>query len=36
LQNAVQACIANQESTPDLDGNLTTTQVTERIIQRIN
>jgi homoisocitrate dehydrogenase len=36
LRNAAQACIANQESTPDLDGNLTTNQVTERIIQRIN
>jgi homoisocitrate dehydrogenase len=36
LRNAVQACIANQESTPDLDGNLTTNQVTERIIQRLN
>src|SRR5688572_11918733 len=36
LRNAAQACIANQESTPDLDGNLTTNQVTERIIQRLN
>lgn len=35
LRNAVQACIANKESTPDLDGNLTTNQVTERVIQRI-
>lgn len=33
LRNAAQACIANQESTPDLDGNLTTNQVTERIIE---
>lgn len=33
LRNAVQACIANQESTPDLDGNLTTNQVTERIFE---
>jgi len=36
LRNAVQACIANKESTPDLDGSLTTGQVTERVIQRIN
>lgn len=36
LRNAIQACIANQDSTPDLDGNLTTNQVTEKIIQRIN
>jgi isocitrate/isopropylmalate dehydrogenase len=36
LRNAVQACVANQESTPDLDGNLKTNQVMERIIQRIN
>lgn len=36
LRNAVQSCITNQESTSDLDGNLTTNQVTERIIQRIN
>ncbi len=35
LRNAVQACIANKESTPDLDGNLTTDQVTERIKVRM-
>ena len=35
LRNAVQACIANKESTPDLGGNLTTDQVTEKVIQRI-
>lgn len=35
LRNAVQACIANNESTPDLGGSLTTSQVTERVIQRI-
>ncbi len=35
LRNAVQTCIANKESTPDLDGNLTTSQVTERVIQKI-
>ncbi len=35
LRNAVNDCIANKESTPDLDGSLTTSQVTERVIQRI-
>jgi homoisocitrate dehydrogenase len=35
LRNAVQACIANKESTPDLDGSLSTAQVTERVIQKI-
>lgn len=35
LQNAVQTCIANNESTPDLGGVLTTSQVTEKVIQRI-
>lgn len=32
LRNAVQGCIANNESTPDLGGTLTTSEVTERII----
>jgi homoisocitrate dehydrogenase len=32
LRNAVNACIASNESTPDLGGNLTTSQVTERVI----
>jgi len=36
LRNAVQNCIANNESTPDLGGCLTTSQVTERVIQRLN
>ena len=35
LRNAVNNCIANNESTPDLGGGLTTSQVTERIIQGI-
>ena len=35
LRNAVQTCIANNESTPDLDGNLTTNEVTEKIIGHI-
>jgi len=35
LRNAVNDCIANGESTPDLGGSLTTRQVTERVIQRI-
>ena len=35
LRNAVEACIANKESTPDLDGNLTTSQVTERVIEKL-
>lgn len=32
LQRAVQVCIANNESTPDLGGILTTSEVTERVI----
>jgi homoisocitrate dehydrogenase len=36
LRNAVNDCIANGESTPDLGGSLTTRQVMERVIQRIN
>ncbi|MBK8825052.1 MAG: isocitrate/isopropylmalate dehydrogenase family protein [Anaerolineales bacterium] len=35
LRNAVEACIANKESTPDLDGNMTTSQVTERVIEKL-
>ena len=35
LRNAVNDCITNNESTPDLGGNLTISQVTERVIQRI-
>jgi homoisocitrate dehydrogenase len=35
LRNAVNTCIAAGESTPDLGGNLTTSQVTERVIKRI-
>lgn len=36
LRNAIQECIASNESTPDLGGSLTTNQVTEKVIQRIN
>jgi homoisocitrate dehydrogenase len=35
LRNAVNESIANNESTPDLGGSLMTSQVTERVIQRI-
>jgi homoisocitrate dehydrogenase len=35
LRNAVHTCIANKETTPDLDGNLTTNRVVERVIQRL-
>ena len=35
LRNAVNECIANNESTPDLGGSLTTSQVTERVIAKI-
>ncbi len=35
LRNAVEACIANKESTPDLGGSLTISQVTERVIQHL-
>jgi len=35
LRRAVNECIANNESTPDLGGSLSTGQVTERVIQRI-
>jgi homoisocitrate dehydrogenase len=33
LRNAVESCIANKETTPDLGGSLTTEQVTEKVIQ---
>jgi homoisocitrate dehydrogenase len=36
LRTAVNQCIANGETTPDLGGSLTTSQVTERVIQRIS
>ena len=36
LRSAVNECIANNESTPDLGGSLTTGQVMERVIERIN
>jgi len=35
LRKAVQVCIENQESTPDLGGSLTTSEVTERVIEKI-
>jgi len=35
LRNAVETCIANSQVTPDLGGDLTTSQVTERVIQQI-
>ena len=35
LRGAVEACIANNESTPDLGGDLTTEQVTERVIGKL-
>jgi isocitrate/isopropylmalate dehydrogenase len=35
LRNAVHECIAACESTPDLGGCLTTSQVTERVIGRL-
>lgn len=33
LRKAVRECIANKESTPDLDGTLTTDQVAKRVIK---
>lgn len=36
LRSAVNECIANNESTPDLGGSLTTSQVTQKVIQRLN
>lgn len=35
LRRSVQGCISNYESTPDLGGSLTTSQVTEKVIQRL-
>ena len=35
LRNAVDDCIVHGELTPDLGGNLTTTQVTGRVIRRL-
>jgi len=35
LRNAVETCIADNESTPDLGGSLTTSQVTERVIGKL-
>jgi homoisocitrate dehydrogenase len=35
LRKAVETCIANNESTPDLGGTLNTSQVTERVIEKI-
>ena len=35
LRQAVHDCIANNECTPDLGGSLTTSQVTERVIQKL-
>ncbi len=35
LRKAVNDCIANGESTPDFGGSLTTSQVTERVINRL-
>jgi isocitrate/isopropylmalate dehydrogenase len=36
LRNAIQESIANNESTPDLGGSLTTSEVTKKIIERIS
>ena len=35
LRSAVESCIADVQVTPDLGGTLTTSQVTEKVIQRI-
>ena len=35
LRNAVETCIANRQVTPDLGGSLTTSQVTEKVIEKI-
>jgi homoisocitrate dehydrogenase len=35
LRTAVNDCIANAETTPDLGGSLTTSQVKERVIQKL-
>jgi isocitrate/isopropylmalate dehydrogenase len=36
LYQAVEACIADGQVTPDLGGALTTQQVTRRVIERLN
>jgi len=36
LRSAVQGCIAAGQVTPDLSGSLTTAQVTQQVIQRLN
>ena len=35
LRNAVESCIASNETTPDLGGSLTTSQMTQQVIGRI-
>ena len=35
LRNAVESCIAHKETTPDLGGNLTTSEVTEKVTSRL-
>lgn len=35
LNSAIQACIANKETTPDLGGRLTTSEVTKKVIERL-
>lgn len=36
LRQAVESCIASKETTPDLGGNLTTSEVTEKVISRMS
>jgi homoisocitrate dehydrogenase len=36
LRCAIESCIANGQVTPDLGGSLTTAQVTQEVIQRLN
>jgi homoisocitrate dehydrogenase len=36
LHGAIENCIADSQVTPDLGGSLTTTQVTQQLIQRLN
>ena len=35
LRNAVESCIAHKETTPDLGGSLTTSEVTEKVTSRL-
>ena len=35
LRKAVESCIANNETTPDLGGSLTTSEVTKKVIQKL-